>query len=140
VADYLSSPRHAHHFETSEAARSKIESRVLELRETGRVAGKTPIVNIQDEPEIIELHDGNATVIAWMIHAMERGIHPRLEIMARSFERVIVLRNRVHESGEVWHPFVPREVACADRLQRVRDAEQQGSETCKAVTLSGEAV
>jgi len=140
VANYLASPRHWHFFDTDAGILRKIESRVLTLQETGRVAGKTPIVNIQDRPDIVELHDGNASVVAWLIYAYERKIPPRFEFMARSFERVVVLRNRVHESGEVWHPFVPRQVASADRLQRVFDAEQQGNETCKAVTHSGEAV
>jgi len=140
VAGYLASPRHAHHFETNVDAQRKIGLRVVELRRTCRVMGKTPIVNIQDEPAIVELHDGNATLVAWLIHAVEQGIPPHFELMARSFERIIVLRNRIHESGEVWHPFVPSEVESADRLQHVLDAEKHGRKTCKAITLSGEPV
>ena len=140
VAEYLASPRHAHFFATDVAVQQKIRGRVEELNRSLKVAGKTPIINIQDDPKIVELHDGNATVVAWLIFARQRRLSTRFEEMARCFEHVVVLHNRMHHSGEIWHPFVPREVASASRLQRVKDPEHDGSETCKAVTHSGDAV
>ena len=136
IDDYLVSPRHAWHFATDAAVQRKIADRVRELRDGGRIAGKTPIVNIQDEPVIVELHDGNATAVAWRIHAREQGIEPCFERFARSVERIVVLRNRQHESGEIWHPFVPIDVASADRLAQLVD-EEQGRSTCKALSRDG---
>lgn len=140
VDRYMVSPRHAHFFATDAGARQKIIDRVNDLRRKGEIADKVPIVSIQDTPDIIELHDGNASLVAWLIYARERSVEPHFEHMARSFERVIVLRNRVHEDGVIWHPYVPAEVACADELEPVNDAEQYGRVALKALTRAGEAV
>ena len=138
-SDYLASPRHGWFFANDRGAQRKIAERVHELRQTGRIVGKTPIVNIQDRPSIIELHDGNATAVAWLIHARQQGIPERFEHFARCVERIVILRNRVHESGETWHPFVPADVGCREQLEHVVDAEQ-GRTTCKARTTGGEPV
>jgi hypothetical protein len=124
----------------SDAARLKIERRRSELSESGMIRGKTPIVNVQDDPEIVELHDGNASAVAWLLHAEAQNIPPVLGTFMKAFDKVILLRNRMHSNGEIWHPYVPPEVKCADRLQRVCDAEQEGREVRKAITLEGEAV
>jgi hypothetical protein len=139
VGCFLASPRHAFHFETSEAAQAKILSRVDELERTGRVAGKMPIVNIQSAPSLVELHDGNASVVAWFRWASMRRMAPSLGLLRRSFDEVVVLHDRRHASGEVWHPFVPIEVHSADRLEAVVDAEQ-GREARKALSLEGDPV
>ena len=70
VGCFYASPRHAHYFATNRSAQSKIASRVEELLQTGRVKGKTPIINIQSEPDLVELHDGNASVVAWVYCAV----------------------------------------------------------------------
>jgi hypothetical protein len=118
----------------------KIERRRSELRATGRIRGKTPIINIQEDPRTVELHDGNASAVAWLLYAEERRIDPKLREFKKSFDNVILLRNRVHTNGEIWHPYVPPEVNCADRLQLVFDPEQHGREVRKAITHEGEII
>jgi hypothetical protein len=140
VRKFLGSPRHGHFFRESADAREKIRRRWEELRSSGRIRGKTPIVNIQESLEIVELHDGNASAVAWLLHAGERGIAPILDHFRESFDRVIILRNRLHDSGDVWHPYVPPEVRSADRLAVVIDPEQSSREVRKAMTPEGEAV
>ena len=138
VRDFLASPRHAFHFRESASARAKIEQRRVELLATGKLRGKIPIVNLQLDRGLVEVHDGNASTVAWLLYADERGTATTLGELLRSFEQVIVLENRRHPSGEVWHPLVPPEVRCADRLQTVADLEQGGRVVRKALTLAGE--
>jgi hypothetical protein len=140
VRDFLGSPRHAHFFRVNAAARIKIERRWAELRERGMIRDKTPIINIQEDLDLVEMHDGNASAVAWLLHAREQGITPNLDRFMESFDEVIVLRNRVHSDGKLWHPYIPPEVQCADRLQRVSDPEQHRREVRKAITLEGAAV
>lgn len=139
VGVFYGAPRHAFHFATNEAARAKIASRFAELRRSGRLAGKTPIVNIQTVPDLVELHDGNASVIAWLLFAAVERITPSLRALRKSFDQVIILHDRRHDNGEIWHPFVPIEVRTAAQLQKVVDIEQ-GREACKAITLDNEPV
>lgn len=137
VGEFFAAPRHAYFFSVDKRTQCKIAQRWSELRTSGAMIGKKPIINIQEDPDIVELHDGNASAVAWLLYAEERGIAPLLGEFKKSFDGVIVLRNRMNENGEVWHPFVPPEVACAGRLQRVSDAEQHGREVRKAITQSG---
>lgn len=138
VREFFASPRHAFFFRTDPRVQEKIEARRAELNATGKLLGKTPIINLQTHPAIVELHDGNASVVAWLLSAIDRGIAPTLRALKESFEFVVILHDLVHESGEVWQPFVPPEVACADRLQSVPDPEQDGREVRKAITHEGE--
>jgi hypothetical protein len=139
VREFLASPRHAHYFRTNGTAQKVIARRRDELLRTGRLPGKTPIVNFQTNEQFAELHDGNASGVAWLLYAEAVGIATTLGEFRRAFDRVIVLTNRRHENGEVWHPYVPPDLHCADRLQRVFDEEQR-REVRKAVTLTGEPV
>ncbi len=100
VRSFLASPRHAYFFRVNEAARMKIQQRLLELRSTGMISGKTPIINIQEQPDIVEMHDGNASAVAWLPHAGERRIAPELGEFKRSFDNEILLRNRMHTNGD----------------------------------------
>jgi len=136
VRKFLTSPRHAYHFRKSGDTREKIRRRRDEALETDRICGKVPIVNVEEERDLVELHDGNASVVAWLLYAGQRGIAPTLEQMRKGFDEVILLRARVHESGEAWHPFLPPECANAKALQTVMDAEQ-GREVPKALTTEG---
>jgi hypothetical protein len=140
VRTFFASPRHAHFFRVNGTAQMKIEQRWSELRASGTITGKTPIINIQEDPDIVELHDGNASAVAWLLYAEERGIAQVLGEFKRSFVNVVLLRNRLHNNGETWHPYVPPEVNSADRLQRVSDAEQHGREVRKAITHEGEII
>ena len=139
VGFFYASPRHAHHFATNHPVQEKIARRVQELSQTGRIKGKTPIVNIQAQPNLVELHDGNASVVAWLAYASGKRLAPSLGLLRRSFEQVIVLHNRRHESGEIWHPFVPAEVQSAALLQQVVDGEQDRL-ACKAINVDGKPV
>ncbi|MBW2387708.1 MAG: hypothetical protein JRG89_04655 [Deltaproteobacteria bacterium] len=140
VREFLGSPRHGYFFRVNDGARNKIEQRLAELRARGVMKGKTPIVNIQEGPAIVEMHDGNASAVAWLLYAKERGIDLTLGRFKESFDEVIVLRSRMHSDGEIWHPYVPPEVRCADRLQSVPDPEQHGREVRKALTRDGAVV
>ena len=136
VRQFLASPRHAHFFATDSTVQRVIRERRDRLIETGMLQGKTPIVNIQEEAGIVELHDGNASAVAWLLYAKGQRLAATLGEFTKSFDRVIVLKDRVHPSGEVWHPFVPPDVACARWLQTAFDQEQ-GRQVRKAVTLKG---
>jgi hypothetical protein len=140
VGEFLGSPRHAHFFRVDSSARSKIALRVDELLETGWIRGKIPIINIQSEPDIVEVHDGNASTVAWLVHARMQGLSQRLDALIETFEEVIVLEDRMHSSGEIWHPYVPPEVESAERLQSVADPEQGDRAVRKAVSRDGEPV
>jgi hypothetical protein len=139
VREFLASPRHAHYFKTNGKVQNVIARRRDELLQTGRLPGKTPIVNFQTREQFVELHDGNASGVAWLLYAEAAGIATTLSEFRRAFDRVIVLTNRRHENGEVWHPFVPPSLHCAHRLQMVFDGEQRRT-VRKAVTLAGEPV
>lgn len=136
VGCFYASPRHAHYFATNHSAQAKIARRVEELLQTGRIKGKTPIINIQSEPDLVELHDGNASVVAWLTYITDKRLAPSMGLLRRSFEEVIVLHGRRHDSGEIWHPFVPVEIQTATQLQQIRDAEQDRM-TCKAINANG---
>ena len=139
VREFLASPRHAHYFRTDRAVQAKIENRRRILLESGTLPEKTPIVSLATNPSIVELHDGNASCVAWLLAAKERGVAPILRNLRQAFPSLILLRERVHTSGEAWHPFVPIDVACASRLEAVIDREQ-GTEARKAITREGTVV
>ncbi len=134
VRYFYLSPRHLHHFLADESAQAKIAKRVDELDRSGRIAGKTPIINLQTHLNIVEVHDGNASLVAWLIHVRRMRVASSLGRLKAAFDKLVVLHDRRHDNGEVWHPFVPAEVRCSDRLQKVVD-EEQGNVTCKAQTL-----
>jgi hypothetical protein len=139
VREFLASPRHAHYFRANGNVQEEIARRRDELLKTGRLPGKTPILNFQTNEQFAELHDGNASGVAWLLYAEAAGIATTLAEFRRAFDRVIVLTNRRHENGEVWHPYVPPNLHCADRLQKAFDREQHRV-VRKAVTLAGEPV
>jgi hypothetical protein len=139
VREFRASPRHAHHFRTNAAVQEVIARRRDELLKTGRLAGKTPIVSFQTAEQFAELHDGNTSCVAWLLYAEAAGIATTLGEFRRAFDQVIVLTNRRHENGELWHPYVPPDLHCADRLQTVFDHEQHRA-VRKAVTVAGEPV
>jgi hypothetical protein len=139
VREFLASPRHAHYFRTNGTVQETIARRRDELLKTGRLPGKTPIVNFQTAEQFAELHDGNTSGVAWLLYAEAAGIATTLGDFRRAFDQVIVLTNRRHENGELWHPYLPPDLYCADRLQTVFDHEQLRV-VRKAVTLTGEPV
>jgi hypothetical protein len=139
VADFLGSPRHGHYFRVNRVSHAKIATRLDELRGRGRVSGKTPIVNFQKNRGIVEMHDGNASAVAWLLYAREKEIPQTLGKLMEAFDDIILLRDRIHSDGEVWHPFVPPEVSCAAQLQTVIDHEQSRV-VPKAITHDGRAV
>jgi hypothetical protein len=75
----------------------------------------------------------------WLLYAEAAGIATTLGDFRRAFDQVILLTNRRHENGELWHPYLPPDLYCADRLQTVFDHEQLRV-VRKAVTLTGEPV
>lgn len=139
VGEFLASPRHAYFFRVNQAAQEKVRSRFTQLRRTGKIDGKHPIINIQEDPDIVELHDGNASAVAWLLYAEAEGIPPTLRNFRKSFNCITILRNRMHGNGEVWHPYVPSEVKCADKLQDAWDDEQKRN-VKKAITHKNEVV
>lgn len=136
VSEFLASPRHGSHFRRNAGDQRKIWDRVQELRDSGKVAGKRPIINFQVDPDIVELHDGNASVVAWLIYAREQQIEPTLGNLLKSFDHVVLLHNRRASDGVVWHPYVPAEVRCAGELQEV-DVDDKGHKARKALTHDG---
>ncbi|GAA4832940.1 hypothetical protein [Algivirga pacifica] len=139
VGDFLSSPRHGYFFRKDQRVLKKIRRRVNQLRHTGSIPEKTLIINIQKKPKIIELHDGNATVVAWYLYALEKGLPLTGRELRKSFDNIIVLHSRRYVTGQVWHPFVPKELACARRLFGVVDAEQN-SVARKALNLKRKSI
>ena len=139
VREFYASPRHAHHFANDAAVRNVIFGRRDQLLRNGYLVGKLPIVNIQASSDLVELHDGNASAVAWLLYADATRTPSTFAEFCKSFERVIILHERIHESGEIWHPLVPPEVLCADRLQPAFDREQ-GRTVRKAVSRSGDTV
>ena len=73
VGELFASPGHARFFRDDEGTQRKIAQRLKELLDSGRIKGKTPIINIQANPDIIELHDGNASAVAWLLYAEKNG-------------------------------------------------------------------
>ncbi len=136
VGQFVASPRHAHYFVENSTVQAKIRQRYEILVATGRLDEKTPIVNIQAKPAIVEVHDGNATLVAWLLYMREQPYTPSLGLLIEHMPTTLVLHNRVHDSGAIWHPFVPREVASAERLEQLIDPEQNRA-TCKALDRSG---
>ena len=135
---FLASPRHAYQFRVSQVEQDKVRRRLQALRR-GENLDKMPIVNIQTDEHFNELHDGNATAIAWLIYAKENNIPPMLNEFAKKVKQVIVLRNRVHISEGTWHPYVPLHVAekTRNQLRKVSDPEKNNEETCVAETENG---
>ncbi len=141
VCGFLMSPCHAYFFRDNITIKNKIVQRLNELLETGMIQGKEPIINIQHNPNIVELHDGNASAVAWLLYAREKNIATNLRNFKKSFKNVIVLKNRKHKNGQIWHPYVPLEVE-SDKLQYVLDSEQSSKEkkrkVKKAITYNNE--
>jgi hypothetical protein len=138
---FWASPLHAYHFEyRSDALRPKIEERLNALRLRGIVEDKRPIINIQESPQIVEVHDGNLSTAIWMIWAETEGVDLVFGTFRRSFPYTLILKNRRHPNGELWHPFVPPEVACAQQLAQAVDHEQKGRVVRKAATPDGKPV
>ena len=133
------SPRHAYQFQHSSSLLLLIMARRDELGSSGRVSGKQPIVNFQRDPPIVEMHDGNTSAVSWLLWAEAANIEPTFSAFSASFNNVIVLKNRRHSNGAVWHPFLLPELRSAPHLMPVYDREQRRS-VCKAVTRSGRPV
>jgi hypothetical protein len=137
--DALLSPRHAHHFESDKGAQQKIAARVRALREGKRLADKSPILNFRSSPALIEIHDGNASAVAWRIHCAETDKAPFLDIFIAAFKEVILLRDRQLPTGEIWHPYLPRELKRAAEFAPVFDAEKN-IDAVIAVTRTGKSI
>ena len=138
IGAFWASPRHACYFEHSIGTLlPKISARLGQLREHGKIEDKKPIINIQQSPDIVEVHDGNLSMLIWMVWARAKAIDPVLSAFRRSFPQTVMLNNRRHPSGDIWHPFVPPEVGCAAQLGEAVDFEQGRRRVRKAVTHGG---
>jgi len=139
VREFLASPRHASEFLSSTNARSVIRDFRDQLVATGKIAGVTPVINIEAERDMVEMHDGDAAAVAWLIYAAESDRGSTLTSFSQSFEAIVVLKGRRDANGEVLHPFVSPDVGSTNRLQSVYD-RALGRTVRKALSRSGETV
>ena len=93
---------------------------------------------INFEKDFVEVHDGNASIVAWVLY--RRSLHettlwkdllPKCDPPPKE-----ILHGRVASTNEIWHPYVPGEVHCADRLQ-IAPLDEKGKQSRKALTLNG---
>lgn len=139
VREFLAAPRHASRFLSSTNARAVIRDFRDQLVATGRIAGVTPVINIEAERDIVEMHDGDAAAIAWLIYAAASDRNTTLTSFSDSFEVIVILKGRRDPNGEVLHPMVSPDVGSTNRLQSVYD-RAQGRTVRKALSRSGEVV
>ena len=137
VTKFLASPRHSYWFLTNEDARLEILNRVQSMIENNgtvvREEGQGIIINFDND--FVEVHDGNKSVVAWVLYrrllnetTLWKDLRPNCDPPPKE-----ILHHRVTRNNDVWHPYVPIEVVCADLLGKVRD--HRGKLACKALTL-----
>jgi len=143
IREFYAAPRHAHYLASQATSQTVVVARLNELARSGRIAGKKPIINLQSDPDIVELHDGNHSVLPWILYAEQRGLATTLGNLRQSFASIEILHNRLpgdhHRQRHPWHPFLPPEMACANKLQVAHDVEQN-RDVCKALDLSNNPV
>jgi hypothetical protein len=147
VADFLASPRHCYWFLANNDEIQKILCRTKEMMENGgRVARKNCqgiIVSFQHN--FVEVHDGNASLVAWILYRQLRGESTLWKDLRNNCSVKAVLVNRLYETEEItceegvipgdiyWHPYVPGDVECKDRLQ-LAPLDEKGKQSRKALT------
>jgi len=133
-------------------SKKKIFDRVQHMLKKGSVDRNSDygvIINIQEDPPIVEMHDGNASAVAWVLYRRIRGLTTIWEDFSSSCRpppKAVLLNRRHLDTGEYWHPYVPREVASAEQFlelaDRLQDAppDEKGKISKKAVTIGKRAI
>ena len=147
VVDFYASPRHAWWFLSQEDEQEKIFHRVQDMLTNNGSANRKPhqgvIINIQTNPPMVEMHDGNASAVAWVMYRRIRGLSTDWEDFSCSCRpppKAVLFKRRHPDTGEVWHPYVPGEVVSADQerafADHLQDAppDEKGKMSKKAVT------
>eukprot|EP00977_Amphora_coffeiformis_P012686 scaffold3199_cov165-Amphora_coffeaeformis.AAC.9 len=147
VSDFYASPRHAWWFLSQEDEQEKIYRRVQDMLTNHGIVDRKPnqgvIINLQENPPIVEMHDGNASAVAWLLYRRIRGLSTDWEDFSSSCRpppKAVLLDRRHPATNEVWHPYVPSEVASVDHerapADRLQDAppDEKGKTSKKALT------
>ena len=138
VANFLASPRHSYWFLHNNDEIQKILHRTEEMLKNGgfvvRKEGQGIIVSFQDN--FVEVHDGNASVVAWVLYRRLCGESTLWKYLEPNCTVKAVLVDRLYEDGTYWHPYVPNDVGCRDRLQPAPNDEKD-KQRRKALTWDG---
>jgi hypothetical protein len=131
VEDFLASPRHSYWFLTSAYETLKILHRTAEMmmlaskKNNAKLVIRTPdqgiIISINDVENVgkfVELHDGNATTVAWVLYRRMLGESTLWKDFRDSCDPPpkAILYNRFKEGKVIWHPYVPFQVQSAHLL------------------------
>jgi hypothetical protein len=130
VSNFYAPPLHSHWFLTNNRDREVTLARLHELTENGgrieRNRDDGVIINIQEEPNIVEMHYGNHDAVAWVLYRRIRGMSTSWHDFESSCippPMAVIKNRRNQDTNEIWHPWVPSEVASADRLHRAPKAK-----------------
>lgn len=125
---------------------SKTCSRTNTQGSVDRRSDQGIILNIQEDPPIVEMHDGNASAVAWVLYRRIRGLSTSWEDFSSSCRpppKDVLSNRRNPGTNEVWHPYVPWEVTSADHelapADRLGNAspDEKGKISKMALTCGG---
>jgi hypothetical protein len=139
VDNFLASPRHCHHFLVEEKPYSKVITKFQEIVEHGGKVKRKPdqgiIINI--EPNFVEVHDGNASLVAWVWYRRLRDESVLWKDLYRVCEpppKAILYKRMNTDTQEYWHPYVPGELKCASLLKKAPYQDEKGKHNYLAVS------